>query len=221
MGLLGVGTLLGPQYLEFINLYVKIVLLSILVRGIFFLLPEKGYYFFKVVGMIFRYPVKRLFYFIYGVEVYRIDWEKVEIESSKVEDFDCLFTTNIIAPFIFLSSFSSFFLSYGSELFEQKYYWLGGILYSIGFIMVSFSIPDSSEVRIVFDANFQSSVKFLFKIVAIGATLLLINKFYPDLPFWISLIILGFIIVVPLYHYHGIKGKEKERNVIITTDPFF
>lgn len=221
MGLLGVGTLLGPQYLEFINLYVKIILLSIIVRGIIFLLPEKGYYFFKVVGMIFRYPIKRLFYFLYGVEVYHIDWEKVEIETNKVKDFDCLFTTNIVVPFIFLSTLSSFLLSYGSGLFEQGYYWLGGILYSIGIIMVSFSIPDTNEVKIVFDSNFQSSVKFLFKISAIAAALLLINKFYPSIPFWISLLILCFIIVVPLYHYHGNKNKEKERKIVITTDPFF
>ena len=84
--------------LEIIEFYLKFWLISLAMRWMLSFLPGRIFDLIRFIGNLARYPVKRLLYLIYGVQILETDLEKSLFKTEEVDDFDCRITSNVIAP---------------------------------------------------------------------------------------------------------------------------
>ena len=162
-------------FLDIIEFYLKFWLISLFLRWLMSFFPGKISEIVRFIGNMFRFPVKKMFYWIYGVQVLETDYEKSVFVTEEVRDFDCRITTNIAAPLLVLTYLGAIILYWANYLYYGEYTWVSIILYVLGFAIVLMSAPDLNETEELLHVSVVSIFKWVGKLVllAIPAYLLI------------------------------------------------
>lgn len=162
-------------FLDIIEFYLKFWLISLFLRWLMSFFPGKISEIVRFIGNMFRFPVKKMFYWIYGVQVLETDYEKSVFVTEEVRDFDCRITSNLAAPLLVLTYLGAIILYWANYLYYGEYTWVSIILYVLGFAIVLMSAPDLNETEELLHVSVVSIFKWVGKLVllAIPAYLLI------------------------------------------------
>ncbi len=212
-------------FLEIIEFYIKFWFVSLALRWLISFLPGKIMDMIRFLGNLVRFPIKRFFYFLYGVKVLETDFEKSLFETEEVKDFDCRITANITGPLLLLSYIGAFLLYFAQQFMDKDLLWIAIIFYVLGFSIILMSAPDIQETEQLLHVSVISIFKWLGKIVLFSLPLYLLIHHYVDNE---VLAQVAFIItmLMPVYHHRSetegvqvVKKNKKDMN-ILEVDPF-
>ncbi len=185
--------------LEQIESYLAIWLLAFILKWLISFLPKKMLQFIQVFGNVFRFPIMKVYYWIFGVYENSINWDEGEIETRQIKDFDCLFTTLILAPFLLLTFLSGIFFDIANTIYES-YTLLGYLVFFIGFATILVSIPEINDIKKLGNVRVLSIVKWFVKLAVI-LMLFAVFSLHDILPSpYIELIFVLFV-STPTYHF--------------------
>ncbi|MHA1400978.1 MAG: hypothetical protein ACTSQE_11580 [Candidatus Heimdallarchaeaceae archaeon] len=215
--------MISEFYLSFFNLYIRIWFVALGVRWLVSLLPEQIFRFFRVSGLIVRFPIKRFFYWVYGVPVKEIDFNRGVMKTKDTKNFDCLVTTNIILPLAIMSYIAGWLLYLGNTLYFEGFRWLGGSTYVVGLAVACFTLPDLEELKLFSNINVLSLYSYILKlgvISGISYVVFLYTAINADLLIIIAVILLA----TPIYRYHSEEQQAEsiaeEKSLVLKSDPF-
>ncbi|OLS30273.1 MAG: hypothetical protein HeimAB125_19790 [Candidatus Heimdallarchaeota archaeon AB_125] len=210
--------------LEIIEFYLKFWLISLALRWILSFLPGRIFELIRFTGNLIRYPVKRLFYWIYGVKVLESDLEKSLFKTEEVDDFDCKMTANILAPLLILTYIGSFVLYWANQLYDNSQYnWIGIVLFILGFAIILTSAPDFRESEELLKTNIKSIFKWFAKLAFFALPTYFVLHYFVN----IEALAQGMffvILLIPLYHHRrkntGEKWVKSKKAKLLEADPF-
>ncbi|MBY9002032.1 MAG: hypothetical protein KGD64_14025 [Candidatus Heimdallarchaeota archaeon] len=165
-------------FLNIIEFYLKFWLISLFLRWLMSFFPGKISEIVRFIGNMFRFPVKKLFYWIYGVHVLETDYEKSVFITEEVRDFDCRITSNIAAPLLVLTYLGAIILYWANYLYYGEYLWISIILYVLGFTIVLMSAPDLNETEELLQVSVVSIFKWVGKIALLSIPAYLLIHFF-------------------------------------------
>ena len=111
-------------FLDIIEFYLKFWLISLALRFMLSFMPWKVLDIFRFMGNIIRFPIKRFFYWMYGVKVEETDLEKSVFITEEVADFDCRITSNVVGPLLIQTYIGSFAMYWANRLYPTDYTWI-------------------------------------------------------------------------------------------------
>ena len=210
-------------FLNIIEFYLKFWLISLFLRWIISFLPGKISDVIRFVGNLIRYPIKRFFYWVYGVSVIETDFEKSVFKTEELRDFDCRITSNILAPLFIQSYIGSFIYYWAQYSYEENYLWTSIILFVLAFSVILMAAPDYHECEEILKVSVKSIFKWAGKLIILSLPVYFIihflvgNEALAQGLFIISLLI-------PFYH-HSIGEKEEpimksKKAKVLEVDPF-
>jgi len=210
-------------FLEIIEFYLKFWLISLFLRWILSFLPGKIFEMVSFVGNLIRFPVKRLFYWIYGVQVLETDFEKSEFVTEAVVDFDCRITSNVTGPLLILTYISAFIFYWANHLYNLSYIWISVILFILAFSIVLMSAPNLKESEELLQVNVKSILKWFAKILFLSLPLYFIIHFFVGNE-TLAQGVFVLSMLIPLYHHKSEISSEKmmktKKVKIQEVDPF-
>jgi hypothetical protein len=210
--------------LEIIEFYLKFWLISLASRWILSFLPGRIFELIRFTGNLIRYPVKRFFYWLYGVKIIESDLEKSVFMTEEVDDFDCRITSNILAPLLILTYIGSFILYWANKLYETSpYTWIGIVLFILGFTIILTSAPDFKETEELLRTNLKSIFKWFAKLVFFALPLYFVLHYFVQIEA-LAQGIFFVVLLIPLYHHKrkntGEKWIKSKKAKILEADPF-
>ncbi len=210
-------------FLDIIEFYLKFWLISLALRWVLSFLPWKIFEILRFIGNLIRYPVKRFFYWIYGVTVEETDFEKSVFLTEEVSDFDCRLTSNVIGPLLILTYIGSFILYWADQLYGTSYLWLSIVLYVLGFSIILMSAPDFKESEELLRVNVKSIFKWFGKLVLLAVPVYLLLHFLVG----IETLAQGMFVLalfVPVYFHRkkesGETWRKSKKAKVVEADPF-
>ncbi|MCG3260115.1 MAG: hypothetical protein H7644_10230 [Candidatus Heimdallarchaeota archaeon] len=209
--------------LEIIEFYLKFWLISLAMRWMLSFLPGRIFDLIRFTGNLARYPVKRLLYLIYGVQILETDFEKSLFKTEEVDDFDCRITSNVIAPLLILTYVGSFILYWANVLYDTKYSWISIILFILGFAIILMSAPDFREAEELLKTNLKSIFKWFAKLVFLALPTYFILHYLVGIEA-LSQGVFFIILLIPVYHHSrrniGEKWVKSKKAKVLEADPF-
>ena len=154
-------------FLNIIEFYLKFWLISLFLRWILSFMPGKIFELISFIGNLVRHPVKRLFYWMYGVEVLETDLEKSEFLTEEVDNFDCRITSNVIGPLLILTYIGSFIFYWAGYLYDIEQTWISITLYVLAFAIILMSAPSYHESEELIRVSIKSIFIWLAKVVVL------------------------------------------------------
>jgi hypothetical protein len=213
-------------FLDIIEFYLKFWLISLAIRWIVSFLPWKIFDMLRFVGNIIRFPIKRVFYWIYGIKVEDTDLEKSIFTTEETRDFDCRITSNVLGPLFIQSYIGSFILYWANQLYATSYLWLSIVLYVIGFCIVLVSAPDLKEVEELLHVSVKSIFKWLGKLILFSIPAYLLLHFFVGIEA-LAQGVFVLTLLVPVYHNRrkadstsGEKWVKSKKAKMVEADPF-
>ncbi|MHA1687010.1 MAG: hypothetical protein ACTSYD_11500, partial [Candidatus Heimdallarchaeaceae archaeon] len=164
-------------FLAIIDFFIKFWFFSLFFRWLIGFLPGKLSEMIRFIGNTVRFPVKRFFYWLYGVKVLETDLEKSLFKTEKVRDFDCRITSNIAGPLLILTYVSSIAFYWAHYLYNTGYKWLGITLYVFGFAVILMAAPDKNEVEELVHVSVKSVFKWVLKVAILSVPAYLLIHF--------------------------------------------
>ena len=210
-------------FLNIIEFYLKFWLISLFLRWILSFMPGKIFELISFIGNLVRHPVKRLFYWMYGVEVLETDLEKSEFLTEEVDNFDCRITSNVIGPLLILTYIGSFIFYWAGYLYNIEQTWISITLYVLAFAIILMSAPSYHESEELIRVSIKSIFIWLAKVVVLCVPIYLLLHYLVG----IEVLAQGVFILtlmIPFYH-HKSEGKEEKfvktkKAKIVEADPF-
>lgn len=210
-------------FLKIIEFYLKFWLISLFLRWIISFLPGKITDVIRFVGNIIRFPIKRFFYWVYGVSVIEKDFEKSIFITEELRDFDCRVTSNILAPLFIQSYIGSFIYYWAQYLYIENYLWSSIILFILAFVIILMAAPDYNECYQIIKVSVKSIFKWVGKIIALSLPVyFLVHFLVGNAALAQGLFIIT--LLIPVYH-HSFHEREEpmiksKKAKILEADPF-
>lgn len=200
-------------FLAILDFFIKFWFFSLVLRFLIGLLPGKLSDMIRFIGNTVRFPVKRFFYWLYGVKVLETDMEKSVFKTEKVHDFDCRITANIAGPLLILTYIGSISLYWANYIYNLGMTWLGISLYVFGFSIILMTAPDLSEVAELGDVRVKSIFKWILKIALVSVPAYLLLHYFVQIEALAQgAFVLGML--VPFYFH-----KHSESSLITSASP--
>ena len=210
-------------FLEIIEFYLKFWLISLFLRWILSFLPGKIFEIVSFLGNLIRFPVKRLFYWIYGVSVIETDFEKSEFITEEVVDFDCRITSNVTGPLLILTYVAAFIFYWANYLYNISYIWISIILFILAFAILLMSAPNLKETEELLQVSIKSIFKWFAKVLFLSLPLYFIIHFFVGNE-TLAQGVFVLTMLIPLYHHRSEDSSEKmmktKKVKIQEVDPF-
>ncbi|MHA1200536.1 MAG: hypothetical protein ACTSQF_14545 [Candidatus Heimdallarchaeaceae archaeon] len=210
-------------FLDIIEFYLKFWLISLALRWLISFLPWKVFDIFRFIGNLIRFPIKRFFYWIYGVKIEETDLEKSTFITEEVTDFDCRITSNIIGPLLIQTYIGSFILYWANELYPTSYTWLSIVLYIIGFCIILMSAPDFKETEELLRVSVKSIFKWFGKLVLLSIPAYLLIYFLVGIETLAQGIFILTLLIPVFYNRKKESGErwvKSKKAKIVEADPF-
>lgn len=213
-------------FLDVLEFYLKFWLISMFLRWLMSFFPGKIPDIIRFVGNIFRFPVKKFFYWIYGVKVIETDYEKSKFVTEETRDFDCRMTSNVAGPLLILTYFGALILYWANYLYDGEYLWVSIILYVLGFAVILMSAPDLNESEELLRVSVFSIFKWFGKLVLLALPAYFLVHFFVGVE---TLAQAAFILtlLIPVYRLRKEKDEETQemfvkskKAKILEADPF-
>jgi len=210
-------------FLDIIEFYLKFWLFSLFLRWLMSFFPGKVSEIVRFIGNIFRFPVKKLFYWIYGVKVLETDYEKSIFITEEVRDFDCRITSNVAAPLLILTYLGAIILYWANYLYGGEYLWLSIVLYVLGFSIVLMSAPDLNESEELLHVSVVSIFKWFGKLTLLAVPSYLLIHFFVGIETLAQAVFI-FAMLIPVYRLRKDETAEKfiksKKAKVLEADPF-
>jgi hypothetical protein len=209
-------------FLDIIEFYLKFWLISLALRFLLSFLPWKVFDILRFVGNIIRFPIKRFFYWIYGVRILETDLEKSVFITEEISDFDCRITSNIVGPLLIQTYIGSFMLYWANRLYPTSYLWLSIVLYTIGFCIVLMSAPDLKEVEDLLRVSVKSILKWLAKLCFLSIPAYLLIHFFVGIEA-LAQGVFVLTLLIPVYFNRKKESSEgwvRSKKAKVEVDPF-
>ena len=210
-------------FLDIIEFYLKFWLLSLALRFILSFLPWKVFDILRFIGNLIRFPIKRFFYWIYGVKVEETDLEKSTFITEETDDFDCRMTSNVVGPLLIQTYIGSFILYWANQLYPTSYLWISIILYVFGFSIILMSAPDFKEAEDLVRVSVKSILKWFAKLVFLSIPAYLLIHFFVGSE-TLAQAVFVFTLLIPLYFNRKKESGERwiksKKAKVAEVDPF-
>ncbi|MCG3217263.1 MAG: hypothetical protein KAS63_11075 [Candidatus Heimdallarchaeota archaeon] len=211
-------------FLEIIEFYLKFWLISLLLRWLLSFMPGKIFELISFVGNLIRYPVKRFFYWLYGVKVIETDLEKsLFLTEEEVNDFDCRMTSNVIGPLLILTYAGSFLFYWANYLYNINQIWISIVLYVLAFAIILMSAPSYHESEELIKVSIKSIFKWLGKIAVLSLPIYFLIYYLAGAE---TLAQGAFVLTLMIPFYHHKRDLKEEKMVkskkakVLEVDPF-
>jgi len=210
-------------FLEIIEFYIKYWLISLFLRWVLSFMPGKIFELISFVGNLVRHPIKRFFYWLYGVKVLETDLEKSLFQTEEADSFDCRITANVIGPLLFLTYIGSFIFYWAQYLYEIEQTWISITLYVLAFAIVLMSAPSYHEAEELIRVSIKSIFIWLAKVVILCLPIYFLLHYLVGIE---TLAQGAFILalMIPFYHHRSEAKEEKfvktKKAKILEADPF-
>ncbi len=196
----------------------EIWLCAIIARWIIMLLPKKIWQTFRVLGLVVRFPIKQLFYWIYGIKTKGLDWENGTVEIDQEEgveeknNVDYLITSNIIAPLSIMLYIGNILLFWGSTLYYQGTKVIGATIFVFGVAVTIFSPPGIEDFYYFKNIDFGSLFFYLLKIFSVSLFAIM-GYIFLNISYSLFVTLIVGALLVPIYHKKQVTKKRELRNL--------